>query len=612
MRGVRLLKKFDNLFLSSPVRALLIPLPGIVLYLLLSWLSFRLGFILYDPLTEWRDLLSLWLFAAVIGGISGSASFTALTILLLAAYNYLKFLIFRDGIILTDIINIDELFQVAPPLDLAAMIASLALLAIAFLLLFRKRRPVRRIIVVALHAGVVALFIARPDLWRQNLRFTDNYFFYKGAEFRFYGLYFSLLNSAVEYADRQRRIASVAPMKAPPGFDYRSKTRPLRPDGRDLYVVLLESFVHPADMTAFTFTPDPVDPLFRLVTAGRKRPEIVSPVTSGGTAMAEFEFLCGVPELAAFSASSFNAMDGGKAECLPRLLQRAGYGTMAASPVKASFYNARRAYRAAGFGQTYFAENFDMTDMDGDFLNNGATLEQTMRRVREQIAREPARPLFSYTVVTSGHWPYDLDEAKRPRIIRESPQNPLARKIVNLSYYTMKAVARMRREIDALGRDYLLIVFADHTPPVTLEELTALGYRGADPAIPISTHAVFARAFDKNGPIPLPRLTHYELSQWAADRLSRRDCADETCLYGKKRFIHRRGIFDRANPGKPLCAPPRLRRSYAARDADLVLGRDAPVSDTAQCDEDRKRAEALKALYLEIIRQAQPGGRAEW
>ncbi len=612
MRGVRLLKKFDGLFLTTPVHAFFIPLPGVILYLLLSWLSYRMGFILYNPFTEWRDLLSLWLFAAILGGASGSASFTTLAILLLAAYNYLKFLIFRDGIILTDIINIDELFQVAPPLDLAAMIASLLLLAAAFLLLFRKRRPIARAVIVIVHAGVIALFIAQPDVWRQNLRFTDNYFFYKGAEFRFYGLYFSLLNSAVEYADRQRRIANVAPMKTAPDFDYRSKARALRPDGRDLYVVLLESFVHPADMTAFTFTPDPVDPLFEIATEQRKRPDIISPVTSGGTAMAEFEFLCGVPELAAFSASSFNAMDGGKAECLPRLLQRAGYATMAASPVKASFYNARRAYRAAGFGKSRFAEDFNMSDMDGDFLNNGATLKQVMNSVRGQIARDGTRPVFSYTVVTSGHWPYDLDETKRPRIIRENPENPLARKIVNLSYYTMKAVADMRREIEALGRDYLLVIFADHTPPVTLDELVSLGYRGVDPAIPISTHAVFARAFDRNGPIALPRLTHYELSQWTADRLSGRGCTDGTCLYGKKRFIHRRGIFDRANPAAPLCAPPRLRRSYTGRDTDLVLGKDAPVADTAQCGEDRQRAEALKALYLEIIRQAQPGRRAEW
>ncbi len=64
---------------------------------------------------------------------------------------------------------------------------------------------------------------------------------------------------------------------------------------RNLHVILLESFWHPAPLVAAKFNQDPFDPRFLELWRQTGFSEAMSPAFGGRTANAEFEVLCGFP-----------------------------------------------------------------------------------------------------------------------------------------------------------------------------------------------------------------------------------------------------------------------------------------------------------------------------
>ena len=67
------------------------------------------------------------------------------------------------------------------------------------------------------------------------------------------------------------------------------------PRGRNVHMIVLESFWDPALLKAAGLSEDPVDPAFRRLWAQAGHSRALSPVFGGYTANAEFEALCGFP-----------------------------------------------------------------------------------------------------------------------------------------------------------------------------------------------------------------------------------------------------------------------------------------------------------------------------
>jgi phosphoglycerol transferase MdoB-like AlkP superfamily enzyme len=248
--------------------------------------------------------------------------------------------------------------------------------------------------------------------------------------------------------------------------------------GKNIHLVLMESFVDPTLFRGATFTKDPVHPEFRRL-FGASQGFSVSPVFGGKTSQAEFELLCGEPAFQELAGVEFNSFSGTQAYCLPGTLALAGYRTVASNAFRPGFFNTIKAYTGIGFREKYFPKEYidgiDTYLATGDttgelYMFDGELFRQNLKFVKEALARENGPPLFNYVVSMFGHLPHVLNKEKRPyllKLISDSHYtDPQLERVANQYYYRTQAVAEFVRQLMSMDRESLIIIVSDHVPPL--------------------------------------------------------------------------------------------------------------------------------------------------
>jgi phosphoglycerol transferase MdoB-like AlkP superfamily enzyme len=247
-------------------------------------------------------------------------------------------------------------------------------------------------------------------------------------------------------------------------------------NGRDVHLVVMESFIDPTLFRAASYSRDPVHPDYKKMFAG-KMGYSISPVFGGRTSQAEFEALCGVPAYEEMGGVEFNSFSGAEAWCLPGILREAGYRAVATNSFKPNFFNAVDAYRGAGFNEQYYPKEYspasDTYLSTGNvkaemYMFDGDLFAQNRELVREALAEKDRPPLFNYVLTMYGHLPYLLDKKKRPEILALTSKyrdGNLGR-VANQFWYRSQAVAEHVRELTALDPESLIIIVSDHLPPL--------------------------------------------------------------------------------------------------------------------------------------------------
>jgi hypothetical protein len=183
------------------------------------------------------------------------------------------------------------------------------------------------------------------------------------------------------------------------------------------------------------------------------------PVFGRGTPNSEFEVLCGEP--AYDWGTVFESGMRRPAFCLPRILAHLGYRTDAFTSDSYGVWDRGDALRSVGFERFYDRQNFDFTDHNGDFLSDQSLFEQTDRLLGTEGW---GGPRFTYISTDSGHYPYELDNPKRPSLIRSRSANPLVTAYANVVYYDTAELAAYIQEIRQRDPDALIVAFGDHLP----------------------------------------------------------------------------------------------------------------------------------------------------
>ena len=250
----------------------------------------------------------------------------------------------------------------------------------------------------------------------------------------------------------------------------------VRMNGRNVHMVVLESFLDPRLFKKLSFSQSPVHPAFARLFQD-KLGLSKSPVFGGATAQAEFEVLCGVPAFEKLSSVEFNMFSGKNAYCLPGVLSAAGYRSVASNAYKPNFFNAIAGYEGAGFDELNFPVEFYTATPSylhaGDpgveeYLFDQDLLEQNLDFVKQYLAKPGSAPLFNYIMTIYGHTPHILDETQRPDIISLNtpyPDDHLQR-AANQFYYRTEAIARYVNALLQLDPDSLVILVSDHVPPL--------------------------------------------------------------------------------------------------------------------------------------------------
>jgi phosphoglycerol transferase MdoB-like AlkP superfamily enzyme len=203
----------------------------------------------------------------------------------------------------------------------------------------------------------------------------------------------------------------------------------------------------------------------------------ISPVFGGKTAQAEFEVLCGVPAFGEMTGVEFNNFTGAPAHCLPGILEKAGYQTMASNAYDPSFFNAPSAYKGLGFGAMYFPKEYSAAN--GTYLSRGDTaqemgymfdrpfFEQNLAYITPLLKTPDRKPMLNYLLTVYGHFPHLMNKEKRPLVLkmRSKFKDQFLEWAANQLYYRSQAVAEYVNRLVEVDPDSLIILVSDHLPP---------------------------------------------------------------------------------------------------------------------------------------------------
>jgi hypothetical protein len=346
-------------------------------------------------------------------------------------------------------------------------------------------------------------------------------------------------------AQREGTLAKIKPYLNREGFDkafqhelagVQSHLKP-----RNVHLIVLESFLDPRLFRDLKFSRDPVHPDFAAL-FGDKLGLSISPMFGGATSQAEFEVLCGVPALERLSSVEFNVFTGAPAHCLPGLLSELGYRAVASNAYKPNFFNTQPAYEGMGFAEQQFPEEFYTQEPsylkfgdpgEEEYLFDSDLFAQNLAFVRQHLEQHPGQPLFNYLLTIYGHTPHNLNPDERPQVIElesDYPDEHLAR-VVNQFYYRTQAIAQYARELIALDPESLIIMVADHVPPLQFGPNTykALGYMDNREGSHFYNPLVI---LDRGKVVTLDPIRHFDMPNLVVNFLTEgRHCAAGGCDY---------------------------------------------------------------------------------
>lgn len=408
--------------------------------------------LVWTVVAYWLDALlrPRWLFLLTLSLLVG----------LLYMSNGFKFNFFGSPVLPTDFYSLPVLLDQTSGWRFLMMVAPLLLTAAALLagLRLRWRTPL-----LLLSAGVLVFVVMYLDPAAVSTRLDARYgynSFNPTENFEVRGPSIFLLNEFARRAGANRVPTQADVMAA---LQDAHLSEPLPPPvaqhPRDIYVFMMESFWDPSLLKSVHFSRDPLSPAFRKLWEKAGETKALVPVFGGGTANSEFEVLCGQP--ANDPETTFVTTLAQPVMCLPRILTRMGYRTDAATPDGYSLWNRGQALGFVGFQRFYTGANFDQTDRNGQMMANAPLFAQ----VDGLVALEPwSGPRLVYIDTDSGHYPYRLDDARRPPVIHSDSTNSLITGYANSVYYDSGELVDYINKILARDPDAVIVAFGDHLP----------------------------------------------------------------------------------------------------------------------------------------------------
>ena len=346
----------------------------------------------------------------------------------------------------------------------AAMLA-LPLAALVWMFAWRRARAWGALAAVAVAVSAVLAQPAPVTAW-MDARFGDWVWNQRG-NYEMRGLPIHLVQEAAR--NLARRGAAPQPAEVDEALTLLGAGRsnpfiktamgPQGRGGRNVHMIVLESFWDPTALEAAGLSADPLDPAFRKLWKATGNAKALSPVFGGYTANAEFEALCGFPVKT--DAVFFEGRLRRDAPCLPRHLGAAGYLSFASHPNAAPFWNRINAYRRVGFEHYWSDRDFELDDMNREFLSDASLYRQELERVGPRL--DGAQPVFNYVLTYFGHLDYPLN-AERPARIHTTTDNALVAAYANTVYYKSRELMAFLGELRARDPDAIIVLFGDHLP----------------------------------------------------------------------------------------------------------------------------------------------------
>ena len=233
----------------------------------------------------------------------------------------------------------------------------------------------------------------------------------------------------------------------------------------NLIVIMNESF---ADMTAafpnLELTADPLA-FFHSLTENTVKGRMISPVTGGGTANVEFEFLTG--DSLAFLPSSTVAYQLYCYDGIPSLvsqLKERNYHAIAFHPYLSSGWNRTSVYPWMGFDQQFYEEDVVEPQLIRKYVSDSSDYAQLYRWTEETHG-----PTLIFNVTMQNHSGYTQGWNNLERTVEVAA--PGGATAPTTQYFSLmeqsdRAIQELIEHYRASGERTMIVFFGDHQPPL--------------------------------------------------------------------------------------------------------------------------------------------------
>lgn len=366
------------------------------------------------------------------------------------------------------------------------------LLASLGLFFFVKSRPINRVVKIAGVLITIALFSASTNgLYKRTSiydSFEVNGSIYSRVDlFKSRGFIYSFLYRASNYKSIEPETYSKEEAQQILA-EYEGSTYDLNSGKKPHIIAVMGEAFYDIDRIEGIEFNQGFDPLknFNNIMEQAYGGRIVTNVFGGGTANTEFSFLTGhsmsiMPEL----SSPYSYYIRKDTFSLARLLEEAGYASMAFHPGESWFYNRANVYQFFGFDTIYFKKDMDQNkvEINYGFISDISTAEFTLDKLRAHLAVEPETPFFEFVVNIDNHGPYSKRDLGYPKILkRKDTMNEATYNILN-NYINglMRSDNALGYFVDSLSEmsePVVFVYFADHLPFLGEDDqgYKALGY----------------------------------------------------------------------------------------------------------------------------------------
>ena len=442
--GAPRLVQFGAPFFCSLVVAL-------IFALILTPFYFLFGVLHYNPLLSITDISTNVIFSLGVISITGSPVIALALLLLLYVVGWVKFFIIRRNLVVDDLFDLSEFFQVSTLTTIAEIILFFVFFITIVWLVNRRAIQLRRSLLwLFFPLSLVVAATTCPEAVFESIKGKHIENFNRGADFLWGGQLYSVAYDFIEKRVIQKEVTNYknSPFKNRVSFaDAKIK--------KNIHIILLESFTSPIRLGVV----EPGNRALSYQGLGRLT-YAVAPVFGGNSAGSEYEILCGNIESYGFGGLTFNSFGRGKgSSCLPNLLKESGYDSIATTGTKKHFFNADRAYFSMGFDHFFSYEDHPKQDLDGIRISD-REMFATNRVNLVQRMRETGKPILNYLATIAGHGPYYLNDVLRPIKIGHGVAG--VQQYLNRIWYTSQELNEHLGQLKEIDPDSIVFIVGDH------------------------------------------------------------------------------------------------------------------------------------------------------
>ncbi|MFW5672338.1 MAG: LTA synthase family protein, partial [Acetivibrio ethanolgignens] len=242
----------------------------------------------------------------------------------------------------------------------------------------------------------------------------------------------------------------------------------------NIILVLLESFIDPAEIKFLECSEDPV-PNFHKLEKEYTTGHLEVPVVGAGTANTEFEVLTGMG-MRYFGTGEYpykTALKSYSCESIANNLSKLGYGTGVVHNNGGNFYSRANAFSQMGFD--YFISKELMNIKEYTPTGNWPTDDILLGEVEKVMDATEDAPDFVYTITVQGHGSYpEYPVIENPEITvsgaASEEKNYAWEYYINELHEVDKFIGNLIEQLSERDEKTMVIMFGDHLPTMNLKE----------------------------------------------------------------------------------------------------------------------------------------------